>query len=46
MQTMTWTEALEAVVADPAGDPAGRERAAEMLAAIESGELRGVTVAA
>ncbi|SLJ23690.1 Uncharacterised protein [Mycobacteroides abscessus subsp. abscessus] len=45
MQTMTWTEALNAIANDPAGDPAGRERAAEMLRAIEVGELRGVTAA-
>ncbi|WP_276822436.1 hypothetical protein [Mycolicibacterium mageritense] len=41
MTTMTWTEALAAIISDPAGDPEGRTHAAELLAAIEAGQLRG-----
>lgn len=46
MTEMSWTEALAAIANDPTGDPDGRARAAAMLRQIESGELRGVTVAA
>lgn len=44
MQTMTWTEALAAIADDPTGDSDGRARAAELLAQIENGQLRGITL--